>query len=193
MGGAVVMNMNTLDSCIAGAILVAPAVWGWGTMPYWQQTGLWLAAHIAPRKKVTGKGLDITPSDNIEMLRALSRDPLVIKETRIDTLYGLTGFMQQAFLSAPQLLKPTLIVYGEQDEIIPPRAVCNMLDSLPRPQEKHWRLALYSDGYHMLTRDLQAQTVITDIALWIQNKSQLLPSGDEVTLDNPRLRKLCNN
>jgi hypothetical protein len=36
-----------------------------------------------PGLKVTGRGLGITPSDNLEMLRALGRDPLVIKETRI--------------------------------------------------------------------------------------------------------------
>ena len=81
-------------ACLSGVVLVAPAVWGWQTMPLLQQAALW-SRHIPPRG-LTGEGLDIRPSDNVEMLRALGRDPLVIKETRIDAIYGLTNLMEAA-------------------------------------------------------------------------------------------------
>lgn len=31
-----------------------------------------------------------------------------------------------------------------------------------------WRFILYPEGYHMLTRDLQAEKVFKDIEYWVQ-------------------------
>ena len=72
-----------------------------------------------PGLTLTGRGLKIKPSDNIAMLRALSRDPLVIKETRVDTIYGLVDLMDAALASAPLLDVPLLVMYGAKDEIVP--------------------------------------------------------------------------
>ena len=95
MGGAVIMAALTSNNppMAEGAILVAPAVWGRVTMPFYQRWLLGLAARTLPWLKLSGKGLGIQASDNIEMLRTLGRDPLVIKETRIDTLWGLVNLM----------------------------------------------------------------------------------------------------
>jgi acylglycerol lipase len=196
MGGAVVMDLveDTDTSCLKGIILVAPAVWGWQTMPAWQRMTLWLAAHTTPAMTVTGDGLDITPSDNIEMLRALGRDPLVIKATRIDTIFGLTNLMESALHSSQRLLLPALILYGEKDEIIPPYSMCEMMKGLPDPKTvAGWRMVLYPDGYHMLTRDLQASVVLQDMVAWIHNPSASLPSILEVEPATPRLLALCND
>ncbi len=194
MGGAVAITMmQDLDNaCVSGVILAAPAVWGWQTMPIWQQSALWLAAHVAPAHTVTGKGLNIAASDNIEMLKALGRDPLVIKESRIDTIFGLTDLMETALLASSQWATPALILYGEKDEIIPARPICQMLDRLPAPPTGRWRLALYPDGYHMLTRDLQSEVVIADMLSWIQSRNSALPSGLDVKKDAPRVRLLCD-
>ncbi len=43
------------------------------------------------------------PSDNIEMLRALGKDPLVIKRTRIDALKGLVDLMSNAETALPAI------------------------------------------------------------------------------------------
>ena len=51
---------------------------------------------------LTGSGLHILPSDNIPMLREFSRDPLVIKETRVDTIKGLVLLMSEALEAAPR-------------------------------------------------------------------------------------------
>ena len=106
MGGAVIMvAIADADAPEAdGVILAAPAVWGRVTMPWYQRLALWIGVRLMPGAEVTGRGLKITPSDNIEMLKALGRDPLVIKATRIDAIYGLTNLMDGCYLlcEAPQ-------------------------------------------------------------------------------------------
>ena len=195
MGGAVILGAATelQHTCTAGIILAAPAVWGWETMPWWQGAVLRLAAHVAPAMQVTGEGLDIRPSDNIEMLRALGRDPLVIKATRIDTIYGLTNLMQTAYERSTRLKLPTLLLYGERDEIITSVPVCGMLRKLNDFSALGWHMLLYPDGYHMLTRDLQAEVVLADIAAWNTNAEHSVPSGHAVKYDTHRLRALCHD
>lgn len=180
MGGAVTMATLVRDdpSWIAGAILAAPAVWGREVMPWYQTSLLWFAAHTVPALELTGRGLNIKPSDNIEMLRALGRDPLVIKSTRVDAIYGLVDLMDLALSSAPRLDGPTLILYGGQDEIIKPGPTRTMLARLPVAAQRR-RIAVYAGGYHMLLRDLDAPVVWGDIAAWIANPNAPLPSGAE--------------
>jgi len=181
MGGAVIMTALDQPDPIHpdGIILIAPAVWSRATMPWYQRVALWLGARIVPSLKVSGRGLHIIPSDNVEMLQSLYLDPLVIKETRIDTLDGLTNLMDAALKASGHLHPPTLILYGDHDEIIPRKAVCRMLRALPPFHQGKWQLLLYPDGYHMLTRDLQADVVRNDIYTWISQPNAPLPSGHE--------------
>ncbi len=175
MGGAVAMVTLTHHNApeVDGVILAGPAVWGRATMPWYQRAALWLGAHTLPSMTLTGRGLNIKPSDNYEMLVALGRDPLILKETRIGTVFGLVNLMDQAFDSASKLRRRALVLYGEKDEIIPHRPTRLMLKSLPDGQ----RVAIYENGYHMLLRDLDAKTAWTDIAAWIDNPNAALPSG----------------
>ena len=53
-----------------------------------------------------------------------------------------------------------------------------MLRELPRGPVGP-RIAIYSQGYHMLLRDLNADVVRQDIAVWILNPAAPLPSGAE--------------
>ena len=191
MGGAVVLNAVQDTDCVKGIILVAPAVWGWQSMPWWQSSLLWSMAHVAPGLTLTGEGLDIRPSDNIDMLRALGRDPLVIKETRVDTLYGLTDLMATAYLRGPAINDASLLLYGENDEIIPAGPTCELIASLPGERAGHWRAVLYPHGYHMLLRDLQAEVVYRDLLAWIEDPATSLPSGMEISPHSTRLHKLC--
>lgn len=170
MGGAVILAaLESLEEKVEyeGIVLIAPAVWAKETMPWYQRYSLWFFAHTLPGMVVSADGLDITPSDNIQMLRALGRDPLVIGETRIDTLYGLSNLMDQALASSAKLVVPTLVLYGEHDEIIPKEPICEMLKTLQKNKDLEWHFILYPDGYHMLTRDLQAKKVYQDIERWI--------------------------
>ena len=183
MGGAVVIvAMSGSDpSAVDGVILAAPAVWGRITMPWYQRTLLWLTAHTIPWMTVSGEGMEIRPSDNIDMLRELGRDPLVIKDTRIDTLYGLVDLMDAALVESAGLRTATLLLYGERDEVIPKAPTYAMLKTLPPQRDKgNMRLAFYENGFHMLLRDLEAETLWTDIAAWIESPEKRLPSGAEL-------------
>jgi alpha-beta hydrolase superfamily lysophospholipase len=190
MGGGLVMAAEAGERIADGALLLAPAVWSRETMNPFQRLLLWAAAHSLPWLELSGRGLDIHPSDNVPMLRALGADPLVIKETRVDALWGVTNLMDRAASSAPALPAPALILYGEHDEIIPRVAFCAALRRLPRGDD-NLRLVLYRDGWHMLARDLQGQLVLADIAAWILERGAPLPSGEEVRPDSPRLVHFC--
>ncbi|MEO3427674.1 lysophospholipase [Pelagibius sp. CAU 1746] len=191
MGGAVILAaLARPDAPPAvtgadGVILAAPAVWARSTMPFHQRAALWLGARLFPWAKFTGRGLGIQASDNIEMLRALGRDPLFIKETRTDAIYGLVNLMDAALASAPKVETPALLLYGEKDEVVPAEPVMAFWRGLPpgtaaqTPARR--RFALYREGWHMLLRDLQAQTVIDDIAAWTRDRAAPLPSGAEET------------
>ncbi|MGH8552391.1 MAG: lysophospholipase, partial [Methylococcales bacterium] len=180
MGGAVVIvAMNGLTSPdVDGVILSAPAVWGREVMPWYQRALLWVSAHTFPWMTLTGESMEIHPSDNIEMLRKLGRDPLVIKETRVEAIYGLVNLMDEALENSPKLNRPTLFLYGEKDEVIPEAPIMKTLQALST-QDKSGpvQFAFYENGYHMLLRDLQAPVLWRDIAAWIESPKTPLPSG----------------
>jgi alpha-beta hydrolase superfamily lysophospholipase len=175
MGGAVTIvamtGKNPPD--VDGVILIAPAVWGRETMPWYQRLLLAVASHTVPWMELTGEGMNITPSDNIEMRKALYRDSKVIKGTRIDAMYGLTNLMDEALLQADKLLLPTLVQYGENDQIIPKEPMFLMLEKMPQTARK----AFYEQGYHMLLRDLHGEKPLIDIAAWISDNNNPLPYG----------------
>ena len=182
MGGAVAtVAMNGIDAIpkpdVDGVILAAPAVWGRSVMPLAARLLLWAAVRFTPRMTVTGRGLKIVPSDNIEMLRELGRDPLVIKETRVDTLWGLVDLMDRALAAAPRLEAPLLLVYGAHDQIIPPPAMRRFVAGLPRRPKMPRHILVYRGGYHMLLRDLKAGRVIADVANWVLAPRMPQPSG----------------
>ncbi len=184
MGGAVVMAaLARADRPeVAGVILAAPAVWGRATMSLGERVALLLAAHSIPWHHVTGEGLHLVPSDNRKMLIALSKDPLFIKETRIDAVWGLVNLMDAALADAPKLGRtPLLVLYGERDEIIPKDATREMIETLPHDGQGPPRIAIYPKGYHMLLRDLEARTVWEDVLHWIEDPAAPLPSRADET------------
>ncbi len=156
-------------------VLVAPAVWGWSTLPDHYAATLWLGAHTFPHRPVTpprGVQRKIQASDNIEMLRKLGRDPTMLFETRIDAIFGLVSLMESASRKAGKLTVPTLFLYGAKDQIIPRASA----EAAARRLLGAGRTALYPNGYHMLLRDLQGQTVWRDIAAFVADPAAPLPS-----------------
>lgn len=180
MGGAVaiaaVTDPHFSQGQLQGIILSAPALWGGNTLNPLHRFVLWIGAHNVPEMKLTGRGLKILASDNFEMLRALGRDPLVIKQTRIDAIYGLVQLMDKAQENVPFIKSPVLLLYGCHDQVIPPKAIAGAICHT----SKDFRLATYHTGWHMLLRDLQAQRVLDDILSWINHPKQPLPSAAEV-------------
>jgi alpha-beta hydrolase superfamily lysophospholipase len=176
MGGAVVITAMAERPLpeIAGAILVAPAVWGRETLPVSLRVSLWLAAHTVPSLELTGQELNIRPTDNIEVLRAMFRDPRVLKSTRVDAIYGVVNLMDQALKDAAKVKPPILMLYGERDQVMPRKPTLEAIERMPPAGVK---VALYPKGYHMLLRDLDGETVIRDVEAWLANPAAALPSG----------------
>jgi acylglycerol lipase len=180
MGGAVIiaaMGQATMPA-VDGIILSAPALWARETMPWYQTSLLWVAAHSVPWMTLTGEGMvKVTPSDNINMLRALGRDPWVIKGTRVEAIYGLTDLMDAAFEKARALHANTLMLYGEKDDIIPKQPTYQFLEQFLATDTHNKTVAIYPNGHHLLLRDLHAETAWQDIVAWIAHQSDQLPSG----------------
>jgi alpha-beta hydrolase superfamily lysophospholipase len=185
MGGAVTMatlSQGAIEG-VRTAVLVAPAVWGRAHMNVFQRGALWLLSNTIPWFPLTGQGLNIKPSDNIPMLRALSRDPKIIRETRVDAVKGLVDLMDTAYEAAPKLNgTPVLITYGLKDEIVPKAPTEDVMRRLPRTNGN--RRALYPGGYHMMLRDIAAQAIWRDIAAWILDHRAPLPSGADREAEN---------
>ena len=182
MGGAVVIAAVSGAAGVPipeadGIILAAPAVWGRETMNVFERVALWAGDEFLPGMTLTGRGLHIMPSDNIEMLRALSRDPLIIKETRIDTIKGLVDLMDMALDAAPGVTKPMLLLYGARDEIVPQAPTRLWIGHLPNATRMTRQIGWYAEGYHMLLRDLEAPLVMRDVDSWIVDHHAPLPSG----------------
>lgn len=182
MGGAVALaSLASAALEVDGTVLVAPAVWARDRMPFYQRAALWIAAHTVPAKQLTGEGLDLKPSDNIDMLRALAGDTLVIKATRVDVLYGISNLMDTAMLAAGEARGNILFLYGEQDEIIPAQPSCEVLEQISNSATTRLTAIVYPQGYHMLTRDLQAKVVLQDIAAWIDAQETPAQPGSDMS------------
>lgn len=180
MGGAVALvaatDPDSLD--VDGAILVAPAVWGRRKMQAFSRWVLWFFSRTLPWLTTSAEGLEIRPSDNIEMLRALGRDKMIIKYTRIDAIKGLVDLMDAALNAVPRVKLPVLYLYGAHDRVIPGKATFAAFETLSVNGTA--RAALYPDGYHMLLRDLNGEIPRRDIAHWIIERDAPLPSGADL-------------
>jgi alpha-beta hydrolase superfamily lysophospholipase len=166
---------------VDGVILSAPAVWGRATMELVPKLALFAGVRLFPEMTLSGRGLQIMASDNLPMLRALGRDPLVIKETRIDAIYGLVDLMDLAQATAPRLNAPVLVMYGAHDDLVPTEALRSFVSHLPRNPEHTRRLAYYPRGYHLLLRDLEGPIVANDVVHWMLDRAAPLPSHADST------------
>ncbi len=169
MGGAVVLTAIEQPLDVSGVILVAPAVWSRADMPASYRVALFLAAHFLPGLVLSNSAashvVTVMPSDNIEMLRAMARDPLVQHETRADAVFGLTNLMDEARTAPARLgaVPPILFAYGARDQVIPAPPTQGVIAALGARAEVH----RYADGYHMLLRDLGRARPQDDIADWV--------------------------
>ena len=157
-------------------ILSGPGLRGWGVLPWYYSASLWVSSHVRPGWVVVPpEGLDIVATDNNAKLREMWFDPYVQKSNRIDSVYGVVSIMEEADQKITQLPDqvPTLMLYGANDQIIPPEGVERAAKRMPR----HVKTAYYDKGYHMLMNDLQAEAVWSDILAFVRKPDSSLPSG----------------
>lgn len=157
-------------------VLLSPAVWGFSQQPLPYSASLWVASHTLPQYVVKPPSFltrRIWASDNVRELIRMGQDKEMIFGSRFDTLYGLVSLMETAWRSVDRLKVPTLYMYGAHDQIIPPAAAISAAARLRPPG----RTVYYQRGWHLLLRDLQAQTVWSDAEAFIRDPAGPLPSG----------------
>ena len=168
MGGGVALAAANAGANIDGLILAAPAVWGGEEIALPYRAAAWAGALVLPDKRWTGEGVvTIQASDNIPELRRMGRDPLVIGAPSSREFMGLIRIMDRAVAAAPHVTHPTLVLYGDKDEVTPPAPVDAAFEALAG--DKTFRR--YPEGWHLLFRDLQAKVVWADVADWIKDQS----------------------
>jgi alpha-beta hydrolase superfamily lysophospholipase len=184
MGGAVLMVASAEDAwrrhgaAVAGTVLLAPAVWGRGQMNPLLVAALDVADAVAPERRMTGREIElhVRASDDRAELLKLARDPLTLDGASLATIGGLVELMTRAQAAAGRMRGPVLIAYGAKDDLIPPAATAAAWAKLPGDD----RRAYYSDGYHLMLRDLDHAAVDQDIASWAAHPERPLPSGADV-------------
>lgn len=178
MGAAVAMTAFGSDQPpqrVDRLLLSGPGLRGWGGLPFMHRLSLWASAKtrpgwvVVPPKFAVQK---ITPSDNYDMLVRRGRDPLNLLDNRIDQVYGVVNIMENAHKAAGSLPQNTLVLYGARDDIIPESFLRRTAPTLA----PHVRTVYYPDGYHMLMRDLQHETVLEDQLAFMRAPADPLPS-----------------
>ena len=179
MGGAMTMTAFGSERPPEGVdrvVFSGPGLRGWGSIPFVQRVALWTSVRVRPGWVVRPpRFVKIEPSDNIEMLQRLWTDPLGIRNNQIEQVHGVVSLMENAHQAAPKLPidTPMLLTYGARDIVIPENGVRRTAKHLP----DHVRTAYYPEGYHMLLRDLQAETVFDDVLSFLRDPIAPLPSN----------------
>lgn len=161
MGGAVALaalsDPNT--PAVQAAALIAPGLQEWSRLSLLERAGLWSIAHLTPSEPLTGRGLGLKPTDNLDRLKQMSADPFVIKRMRADAFYGLVRLMDDAVRNAGQVKAPILIVFGEKDDIAPIAPARELAAQLGSRVE----FKSYPDGFHLLLHGADKTKVFRDL------------------------------
>lgn len=164
MGGGVVLAAAGHELNADGIVLAAPAIWGGDALNPLHRALAWVAAFVVPEKRFTGEGVvRIQASDNIEALRALGRDPLYLSPPSAREILGLVRVTDRAAESAAKVRHPALMLLGAKDQIVPNDTVRGVFGRLAGQRD----VIEYDEGWHLLFRDLQAETVWNDVAEWV--------------------------
>ena len=163
MGGGVALAAAGQGLDADGLILAAPAIWGGIELNPLYRLAAWTVAVVMPERRFPGAGvIEIQASDNIEMLRALGRDPRYLRPPSAREILGLVRVADMAEAAAETVGLPALLLLGVKDEIVPDAAARRVFARLTGPR----RVIEYQEGWHLLFRDLQAERVWRDVADW---------------------------
>jgi acylglycerol lipase len=158
-----------------GYVLLAPAVRGRASMGAFAGRFLTVMSWVMPAVAFYGSSPGFAPTDNEEAMERWSRDPLTLKQFRVDMLRGLVDLMDAAVEAAPHFRAPALILYGAKDRLVAGTPVRRLVRALP--EDAPHVTAFYSDGHHLLLRDRNRKVVAEDIASWLVGPDAPLPSG----------------
>jgi acylglycerol lipase len=188
MGGALTLIAERDLVGVDGLILIAPALRSRDTMGAFLRGGLEFFAHTLPWFPVGPTSIDFGATDNPRTMEKLRKDPMILRNARVDVGYGLFNTMDAAKAVLPGVSKPYLMLHGMGDKLVPQDSVKSAIALMPRRPDSH--LAFYKDGFHMLLRDKQGPLVARDILAWIDDKQAPLPSGADADKARPEMAEL---
>lgn len=160
---------------VDGYVLLAPAVRGRASMGAFAGRLLNVLSWVIPAVAFYGSAPGFAPTDNDAAMERWSRDPLTLKQFRVDVLRGLVDLMDQALLAAPHFRAPALILYGAKDRLVAGAPVRRMVRALP--EDAPHLIAYYPEGHHLLLRDKNRAVVAEDIASYLVRPNAPLPSN----------------
>ena len=174
--GVILAAMKEAPLDADGVILASPGIWGGASMPIFYRATLALAAAFAPGKTLTGERAGRQASDNIDFLRAMYRDPNVLKETRIDAVLGAVRIMGDGWDASDETGGNILFLYGDKDEIIPVRK----MKKAARRLCGDIRVVSFADSWHLIFADLGREQPMAEVAGWIaeQVRRPQIRTGD---------------
>ena len=186
MGASVAILAATADPPppVDAYILMAPALWQKALLSGFTRGMMRVFERTIPALPLTGGIGGVVASDNEGALQRLGRDPLVIRNTRVDAVLGLVDLMDAAVAALPRCCRgaggaqvPALLLYGENDMLVPGAMTRAAIRSLP--PDSQVRMGVYPDGYHLLLAGRTRAEVARDIVAFLENSATTLPSGAE--------------
>ncbi len=182
MGGAIglLLGASPNPPPVDAYVLSAPAVWGGSTNPLLFRATLKIADLLAPAKRLTGRAAHVLASDNIPALIAFGEDPLTIQAPTVDDVAGLVDLMGHAQAACAKFTQPALILYGGNDQLIPPNAMRACWAAIPRNAPV--TLAFYPPDYHLIERDLERATPDADIVSYILGQGTVSAAPSQATV-----------
>jgi len=182
MGGAIGMLLGASANPppVDGYILSAPAVWGGPSMSPGYRETLRVATFFDPGRRLTGQSVHVEASDNVPALIAFGEDPLTMHAPRLDHVAGLVTLMGQAQAACKNFRQPALILYGGNDQLVPPDAMRDCWQAIPAGAPV--TLAFYPPDYHLIPRDLERATPNADILAFIEGRGLPSSAPSEATI-----------
>jgi acylglycerol lipase len=185
MGGAVALVAADQGLQVDGLILTAPALRSRDTFGPVVSGSLWFFAHTIPWFPNGPTSIDFQPTDNPKTLEKLRKDPMMLRNARLDMAYGLVNLMDDARAAAPRVHVAYLMMHGLGDRIVPQAPVRAAIEVMPPRTDS--KLAFYKDGYHLLLRDKEGKKVAVDVAAWMEDHQAALPSGADAERSQPEM------
>ncbi|MEM1644738.1 MAG: alpha/beta hydrolase, partial [Ignisphaera sp.] len=104
-------------------------------------------------------------SHNQNVVKSYIEDPLVVKRPTARLLYELIRASQDIWKYIDRIEKPLLLLHGEKDQVVPPKASIDVYNRIKYPEKE---LKIYKDLYHEILNENSWREIIKDIISWVQ-------------------------
>src|SRR5476651_1513372 len=137
MGGAVALVAADRGIEADGLILLAPAVRTRKSLGEVASAGAWFVSHTVPWLPIGPTSIDFEPTDHPKTLEKLQKDPLMLRNPRVDMTTGLLDLMDAGCAAAENVHMPYMLLHGLADRIVPSGPVGEAIKIMPpRPDSK---------------------------------------------------------